>query len=78
MFYLMLGFQVISFHSDGHTNITIWYNEVVGLEDINPLDNKGNTPLMWAVNQNQSDVVKYYIDSGYFASSKIFKYRVFK
>ena len=60
----------------GHANITIWYKEVVGLRDINPLDNKGNTPLMWAINQNQSDVVKSYIDSDYVASSKIFKYSI--
>ena len=57
----------------GHANVTIWYKDVVGLKDINPSDNKGNTPLMWAINQNQSDVVKYYIDNGYVASSKILK-----
>ena len=57
----------------GHANITIWYKDVVGLKDINPSDNKNNTPLMWAINQNQYDVVKYYIDNDYFASSKILK-----
>ena len=55
----------------GHLNITVWYKDVLGFSDINPKDNKGNTPLSWATRQGQLDVVKYYIENGYQASSKI-------
>ena len=55
----------------GHLNITIWYKDTLGFSDINPKDNKGNTPLFWATKQGQLDVVKYYIKNGYQASSKI-------
>ena len=56
----------------GHLNITIWYKDVLGFSDINPKDNKGNTPLYWATRQGHLDVVKYYIENDYHASSKIF------
>ena len=56
----------------GHLNITIWYKDVLGFSDINPKDNKGNTPLYWATRKGHLDVVKYYIINGYHASSKIF------
>ena len=56
----------------GHLNITIWYKDVLGFSDINPKDNKGNTPLFWAIGQRQLDVVKYYIENGDQASSKVF------
>ena len=56
----------------GHLKIIIWYKDVLGFSDINPKDNKGNTPLYWATNQGHLDVVKYYIQNGYHASSKIF------
>ena len=52
--------------------IIVWYKDVLGFSDINPKDNKGNTPLFWATKQGQLDVVKYYIENGYQASSKIF------
>ena len=55
-----------------HLNIIIWYKDVLGFSDINPKDNKGNTPLYWATNQGHLDVVKYYIQNGYHDSSKIF------
>ena len=55
-----------------HLEIIIWYKDVLGFSDINPKDNKGNTPLYWATNQGHLDVVKYYIQNGYHASSKIF------
>ena len=55
----------------GHLNITIWYKDVLGFSDINPKDNKGNTPLSQAIGQRQIDVVKFYIKNGYKASSKI-------
>ena len=57
----------------GHLNIIIWYKDVLGFSDINPKDNKGNTPLYWATNQGHLDVVKYYIKTGYHASSKVSK-----
>ena len=56
----------------GHLEIIIWYKDVLGFSDINPKDNKGNTPLFWAIGQRQLDVVKYYIENGYQASSKVF------
>ena len=55
-----------------HLEIIIWYKDVLGFSDINPKDNKGNTPLYWATKQGQLDVVKYYIKNGYQASSKVF------
>ena len=55
-----------------HLEIIIWYKDVLGFSDINPKDNKGNTPLYWATVQGQLDVVKYYIKNGYQASSKVF------
>ena len=55
----------------GHLEIIIWYKDVLGFSDINPKDNKGNTPLFWATNQGHLDVVKYYIINGYHASSKV-------
>ena len=58
--------------NNNHLEIIIWYKDVLGFSDINPNDNKGNTPLYWATNQGQLDVVKYYIKNGYQASSKVF------
>ena len=58
--------------SFGHLNITIWYKDVLGFSDINPKDSKGITPLSLAVVEGHLDVVKYYIQNGYHASSKIF------
>ena len=55
----------------GHLNITIWYKDVLGFSDINPKDNKGNTPLYWATDQGHLKVVKYYIINGYHATSKV-------
>ena len=57
----------------GHLNIIIWYKDVLGFSDINPKDNKGNTPLYWATFKGHLDVVKYYIINGYHASSKVSK-----
>ena len=56
----------------GHLNITVWYKDVLGFNDINPKDSKGNTPLYWATVQGHLDVVKYYIKNGYQPSSKVF------
>ena len=55
-----------------HLEIIIWYKDVLGFSDINPKDNKGNTPLFWATQEGHLDVVKYYNKNGYHASSKIF------
>ena len=56
----------------GQLDIIIWYKDVLGLSDINPKDYKGNTPLYWATRKGKLDVVKYYVQNGYYASSKIF------
>ena len=55
----------------GHLKIIIWYKDGLGFSDINPKDNKGNTPLYWATKKGKLDVVKYYIQNGYYASSKV-------
>ena len=59
----------------GRLNIIIWYKDVLGFSDINPKDNKGNTPLFWAIKEGHIEVAKYYIKNGYMyhASSKISK-----
>ena len=56
--------------------IIVWYKEVLGFNDINPKDNQGNTPLYWAIKQEQLEVAKYYIknDYMYHASRKIPKF----
>ena len=63
----------------GHLNITIWYKDVLRFSDINPKNNKyeANTPLHWAARQGHLDAVKYYIENGYQASSKIFSQFMF-
>ena len=53
-----------------HLEIIVWYKDVLGFSDINPKNNKGNTPLYWATQEGHLDVVKYYIINGYHASSK--------
>ena len=57
----------------GHLEIIIWYKDVLGFSDINPKDNKGNTPLFFATKRGHLDVVEYYIINGYHASSKVSK-----
>ena len=57
----------------GHLKIIIWYKDGLGFNDINPKDNKGNTPLYWATTEGHLDVVKYYIINGYHSSSKVSK-----
>ena len=57
----------------GHLEIIVWYKDVLGFSDINPKDNKGNTPLFWATFRGYLDIVKYYIINGYHASSKVYK-----
>ena len=59
-----------------HLKIIVWYKEVLGFNDINPKDNQGNTPLYWAIKQEQLEVAKYYIknDYMYHASRKIPKF----
>ena len=57
----------------GHLKIIIWYKDILSFSDINPKDNKGNTPLFWATREDHLDVVEYYIINGYHASSKVSK-----
>ena len=58
--------------SYGHLKIIIWYKDILGFSDLNPENNIGNTPLYKAAYEGKLDVVKYYIENGYQASSKIF------
>ena len=44
----------------GKVEIIRWYNEDLHLDDINPLDSSGrNTPMAYAAQQGQLNVVKY-------------------
>ena len=55
--------------SKGHVNILQFYKDDLGYENINPLDNLGeSTPLRIATQRGNLDVVKYYIDNGYKAT----------
>ena len=55
----------------GHVKIIEFYKNDLKFDDINPLDStKTFTPMKTAVQQGKVDVIQYYIDSGYNASSK--------
>ena len=56
---------------EGHLDIIKGYKDILGIENLNPIDDNGNTPLSWASKQGHLDVAKYYIENGYKASSKI-------
>ena len=56
----------------GHLNIIVYYKDVLQFSNINPMNNKGKTPLSYALLQEHQDVVEYYIENGYIASSKNF------
>ena len=47
----------------GHVNIIKWYQESLHFDDINPLNSVGTmTPMMWAAQGGQLNVVNYYIE----------------
>ena len=56
---------------DGRLNIIKGYKDILGIENLNPIDDNGFTPLYWASLKGHLDVAKYYIKNGYKASSKI-------
>ena len=49
----------------GKLGIIQWYKDVLNFTNINPEDNKGNTPLSLAIQEEKPDIVKYFIDLGY-------------
>ena len=60
----------------GHLNIIVYYKDVLQFSNINPKNNNGITPLnlsalYWASFNGNIDVVEYYIENGYKASSKV-------
>ena len=56
---------------EGHLDIIKGYKDILGIENLNPIDDNGNTPLSWASKQGHLDVAKYHIENGYKASSKV-------
>ena len=50
---------------EGQLGIINWYKEELNFSNINPEDNKGNTPLSLAIKKGKQDVVDYFIDLGY-------------
>ena len=52
----------------GHLDILKWYKEEINCTNINPEDNKGNTPLTQAIRLENLDVVEFYMDCGYNAT----------
>ena len=54
----------------GQLEIIMFYNDNLTFSNLNPVDNKGNTPLKWAVDQGEIKVLEYYLNNGYSASSK--------
>ena len=60
--------HVAAYH--GQIDIIRWYHDILNFGNINPVDNKGNTPLKWAVDQQEIKVLEYYLNNGYSASSK--------
>ena len=66
------GMTVLHFAAGvGHLNIIKGYNDILGIKNLNPIDNNNNTPLSWASRQGHLDVAEYYIKNGYKASSKV-------
>ena len=59
-----VGFSVLDVAAYyGHVNIIKWYQETLHFDDINPLNSIGTyTPMMFAAQQGQLNVVKYYIE----------------
>ena len=57
----------------GHLEIIMWYKDVLGFNDINPKNHKGNTPLYLATIEGHIDVVNYYIENDHQTSSNGFK-----
>ena len=50
---------------EGQLGIIKWYKEQLNFTNINPEDNKGNTPLSLAIAYGKQDVVDYFINLGY-------------
>ena len=50
---------------EGQLGIIKWYKEELNFSNINPEDNKGNTPLSLAIQEGKQDVVDYFFELGY-------------
>ena len=54
----------------GHLDIIKWYKEELNCSNINPEDNKGNTPLSQATKLENLDVIELFMNYGYNATGK--------
>ena len=52
----------------GCLEILKWYKEELNYSNINPMDNKGNTPLSQAIKLENLDVMELYMHYGYNAT----------
>ena len=57
--------------SEGHLDIIKGYKDILGIENLNPIDDNGNTPLSLVSYFGQLGVAEYYIENGYKATSKV-------
>ena len=55
---------------EGQLGIIKWYKEELNFSNINPEDNKGNTPLSLVLQEEKQEVVDYFIDLGYSQNDK--------
>ena len=49
----------------GQLGIIKWYKDALNFSNINPEDNKGNTPLSFAIEEGKQSVVDYFFELGY-------------
>ena len=56
---------------EGHLDIIKGYKDILGIENLNPIDDNDNTPLSEASIFGQLGVAEYYIKNKYKASSKV-------
>ena len=49
----------------GKTSIIKWYKDVLNFSNINPEDNKDNTPFSLAIQTKKLSVVEYFTELGY-------------
>ena len=62
------GYRYTVLHNaayEGQLGIIKWYKEELNFSNINPEDNKGNTPLSCAMKKGKQDVVDYFFELGY-------------
>ena len=55
----------------GNLDIIKGYKDIIGIENLNPIDDNNKTPLFAASYFGHFHVVQFYMENGYKASSKI-------